>query len=129
MSPPSPFDKYNLTELYQACAQAKINVVPTASKEELISYLEGLVEPPDYTEADNVFHTWRHGFIGFLNEFWREIETQVTCPAKMLRDKVAPNPRPCFGCIDTKVVDCIVENIKHVQLIEAHRLVRRPVSK
>ena len=126
---PSVFDTYNHTELLQACADAGIVVLPSADRTELIAYLEGTTEPPNLTEADNVFHTWRHGLIGFLNEHWREIETQITCPARALRAPVNPNPRPCFGCLDTKVIDCLIENSQHVPLIDAHRLLRRPVHK
>lgn len=129
MQPPSPFDAYNHTELCQACAGAGIVVLPSASREEMIAYLEGLAEAPVISETDNVFHTWRNGLIGFLNEHWREIETQITCPARHLRATVNPNPRPCFGCLDTKVVDCLIENSSHIPLIDAHRLLRRPVHK
>lgn len=125
----SVFDTYNQTELVQTCLGAGIVVLPSAKREDLIAYLEGWTEAPALQEVDNVFHTWRHGLIGFLNEHWREIETQITCPARFLRAKVNQNTRPCFGCLDTKVVDCLIENHQHVPLIDAHRLLRRPVHK
>lgn len=125
----SVFDGYNQTELLQACARARINVVPSTAREQLISYLDGEVEPPDTKEIDNIFHSWRYGIIGFLNDHWREIESQITCPARDLRSTTNPNPKPCFGCLDTQVVSCLIENSKYIPLIESHRLKRRPVTK
>src|SRR5665213_3083659 len=117
---PSVFDPYNCTELHQACASAGINIKPDTEKADMIAYLEGWKEPPVCNEVDNVFHSWRHGLIGFLNEYWREIETQITCPARALKATVNPNPRPCFGSLDTQVVHCLIDNVKYVPLIESH---------
>ena len=125
----SHFEAFNHTELYQTCLTAGILVRPNESREEMIAYLEGWKEPPPITEADHVFHTWRHGFIGFINEHWRKLETQLVCPARMMRHPVTPNPKPCFGCLDTQVVGCLVNNLENASLIEAHRLVRRPKTK
>lgn len=122
----SPFEAYNHTELYQTCLHAGILVRPNESREEMIAFIEGWKEPPALTEADHVFHTWRHGIIGFINEYWRRLETQLTCPARMLKHPTTPNPKPCFGCLDTQVVYCLVNNIVNAKFIEAHRLVRRP---
>ena len=125
MTQPSVFDSYNATELYQSCIEAGIPTRPDASREQMIAYLEGWEEPPTTPDDDNIFNSWRYGLIDFLLQHWREIETQITCPAKALKDKIKPNPRPCFGCIDIKVVDCLVENIQHIPLIETHRLTRK----
>lgn len=122
----SPFEAYNHTELYQTCINAGILVRPNEVREEMIAYLEGWKEPPPITDADNVFHTWRHGIIGFLNEYWRRVETQLMCPARMMKHPTNPNPKPCFGCLDTQVVHCLVNNLENAKFIEAHRLVRRP---
>lgn len=122
----SPFEAYNHTELYQACLNAGILVRPSESREDMIAFLEGWKEPPVITDADHVFHTWRHGIIGFLNEYWRRLETQLVCPARMMRHPTNPNPKPCFGCLDTQVVYCLVTNLENAKFIEAHRLVRRP---
>ena len=121
----SAFDDYNYTELYQSCLRAGLLVKPTESRERLISLLEGW-EDPDLIEEDNVFHSWRLGLINFLNEYWRRIETQVTCPARHLRDPVNPNPRPCFGCIDTQVVTCLVQNRENEPRIAQLRVIRKP---
>lgn len=126
MKQPSVFDSYNHTELHQACTQAGLFVRPDISREQMIAYLECWEEPPPMLEEDNIFHSWRHGLIGFLLQHWREIETQITCPARALKDPIKPNHRPCFGCLDVKVIDCLVENTQHVPLIESHRLLRRP---
>lgn len=125
----SLYEKYNYTELYQTCIAAGILVKPNEPFEDMVAYLEGVKEPPQYTEADNVFHSWRHGIINFLLEHWRKIETQIMCPARALKDPINPNPRPCFGCTDTQVVTCIITNAENEPEIQAHRLVRRPKSK
>lgn len=122
----SHYERFNYTELYQTCLTAGILVRPNEPAEMMIAYLEGWSEPPQYQEVDNVFHTWRHGFISFIEEYWRRIETQITCPARALKDPVNPNPRPCFGCTDAQVVTCIVQNQDNEQRIDAMRLVRRP---
>lgn len=129
MQQPSPFEAYNHTELYQSCINAGILVRPNESREEMISYLEGEAEPPPVTDADHVFNTWRHGIIGFINEYWRRLETQLTCPARAMKHPTHPNPKPCFGCLDAQVVHCLVSNLENAKLIEAHRLVRRPKTK
>ena len=122
----SHYERYNHTELYQTCLAAGIMVRPNEAMEEMVAYLEGWKEPPAFQEIDNVFHTWRHGIIGFLNEHWKRIETQITCPARTMKDPLQPNPRPCFGCLDTQVATCIVQNNENEQRIDALRLVRRP---
>ena len=128
MKQPSPFDAYNHTELYQACLRAEILVRPNAAREDMVAYLEGWEEPPEIDENDNVFHSWRHGLINFINEYWKTIQTQLTCPARMMRDPVSPNPKPCFGCTDAQVVTCIVQNQENLKDSEPLRLVRRPRS-
>lgn len=122
----SVFSSYNHTQLQQTCAKAGVVVRPNETREAMISYLEGTDAPPVLEECDNVFHTWRYGLIRFLTEYWRQIETQITCPARALKDTTNPNPRPCFGCLDTKVIDCLVENNHQLRLIETYRLLRRP---
>lgn len=125
MRQPSEFDRYNHTELVQTCQRAGLTVSPGDTRENLIDYLECRADPPELSEADHAFHAWRHGLINFLLDYWRQIETQITCPARALKDQNNPNPRPCFGCIDTKVVDCLVENHIHINLIAQHKLVRK----
>jgi len=125
----SPFEAYNHTELYQSCISANIMVRPNEAREEMIAYLEGLKEPPPLAEADQVFNSWRNGFINFFNEYWRKLETQLVCPARMMKHPTHPNPKPCFGCLDAQVVHCLVSNPENASLIEAHRLVRRPRTK
>lgn len=121
--PPSPYDRYNFTELYQMCVRAQLRVRPNTARENLIAYLEGEAEPPEVDEDDNIFNSWRNAFIAFLHEHWKKIETQITCPAKDLK---TTNPRPCFGCLDAQVITCIIQNSESEKLIDAHRLVRRP---
>lgn len=67
------------------------------------------------TEADHPIDRWRHGLIAFLLDYWDRIHPQLNsrCPARNLRN---PNPelqddRPCFKCVDQKVMTCVVHNI------------------
>lgn len=126
MQPPSAYDRYNYTELYQMCIRARLPVRPNTARIDLVAYLEGEAEPPDVDENDNIFNSWRTAFIDFLLEHWKKIETQITCPARHLKDPKNPNPRPCFGCIDTQVVTCLIQNHDAESLVNAYRLVRRP---
>lgn len=105
------FDRYNYTELYQACRSAGIVCLPSEPREKLIAYLEGEAEP----EVDiNDFDRWRHGIMGFLLEYWVKVEAQLKCPAK------SGDPKACFQCIDQQVVFCLVEQQRHERLIRIH---------
>jgi len=112
------FEDYNHTELYQACLGAGILVQPSESKESLSAYLSGEKEPQDIKETDNEVHKWRHGLMQFVLEHWSQISTQITCPAK------SGNPRSCFGCIDTRVIHCVIDNSENENLIESYMLRR-----
>lgn len=106
------FQRFNHTELYQMARSAKLNVPPSCSRDELISYLLGEVElPPHESDID----AWRRGIMGFLIEHWKQVETQLTCPAK------SKDPNACFGCVDTQVVSCLVGNEGNLNLIKLHR--------
>lgn len=129
MLSPAAFTKYNYTELQQMCINARLPILPTTPREKLIAYLEGTEEPPEIDEHSHPIHSWRHAFIGFLLDQWKKMATQITCPAKALKDPVNPNPRPCFGCIDVQVITCLVQNHKAEKLISPYRLLRRPVTK
>lgn len=126
MKSTSIYERFNRTELYQTCMRAGILVRPNEATVEMIAYLEGLKEPPPYTNDDHVLHGWRDAFIAFFNEYWRKIETQITCPARHLKDKVNPNLKPCYGCTDMQVVACIVDLRENEPFVQKHRLVRRP---
>ena len=117
------FERYNHTELYQTCMRAGILVRPNEALEDMIAYLEGWKEPPSYKEEEHAIHDWRNAFIKFFHEYWKRIETQVTCPAKDLK---TTNPRPCYGCTDTHVIACSVMLKENAHYVEKHLLVRRP---
>lgn len=121
----SVYDRFNRTELYQTCIRAGILVRPNEATECMIAYLEGWKEPPPYTEEDHVLHGWRNAFIAFFHEHWKKIETQITCPARHLKDKVTPNPRPCFGCTDMQVIACIIDLHGNEPFVQKHRLIRK----
>ena len=117
----SPFDHCNHTELYQLCVRAQIPVLPNESREMMISYLEGESEPVLQKEGDHPIHAWRNGIIRFVDDYWKQIETQLDCPVRKLRDLEHPDLRPCFGCIDTQVIACIVDNEDNERLIEERK--------
>jgi hypothetical protein len=119
------WEKFNYTELHQMCIRAGLAVLPTTPRDMLIAYLEGTEEPEDIDENDNVLNSWRNAFIAFLLDQWKKMATQITCPAKALKDPINPNPRPCFGCTDVQVITCLVQNHSAEDLIAPYRLVRR----
>lgn len=125
MNSTSVYERFNRTELYQTCVQAGILVRPNEATVEMIAYLEGWKEPPHYTKEDLVLHGWRDAFIAFFHEYWRRIETQISCPARHLKDKVNPNPNPCYGCNDMQVIACIVDLQENEPLVQVHRLNRK----
>jgi hypothetical protein len=109
----------NHTELYQMCIRADLLVSPSSSRELMIQILEGeRGESPELTERNHSVHSWRFGIMGFLLDYWKQLETQITCPAR------SKDPRSCFGCIDTQVISCVVQNEENEKLIELHRGVK-----
>jgi hypothetical protein len=99
-----------------------MSVHPGATREELISYLVGDVEPPPLDEYTHPVDSWRHGIIGFLLDYWSVLEPQIKCPAKNLRHPTNPDVRPCFGCVDTQVITCVIQNPgRNQSLMEKHR--------
>jgi hypothetical protein len=109
------FEVCNDTELYQLCRKAHIPVVPGTPKEVMIALLLGEKEPDPITEGTHPIDSWRHGLAGFVLDHWSVLEPQITCPIK------SKDPRACFGCLDTQVVTCVVQNPNNEQLIELHR--------
>lgn len=99
-----------------------MNVHPSSTRQELISYLMGETDPPFLNEETHPVDSWRLGIIGFVGDHWAVLEPQLTCPAKNLRHPTTPDPRPCFGCVDTQVFACIVKNSgRNEHLIQLHR--------
>jgi hypothetical protein len=67
----------------------------------LIGVFADVVDRPTVV---NPFDRWRVAMARFIDDHWRMLEPQLTCPAHT-RD-----PRACFGCLDTQVVACMVDN-------------------
>lgn len=108
----SIFDSFNHTELYQLARDAGFQVLPSESRENLAMYLLGEKEPPPSVHEIDM---WRNGIMGFLIDHWKQVETQLTCPAK------SKDPRACFGCVDAQVVSCLVTNENDLHQIRIHR--------
>lgn len=108
----SIFDRFNHTELYQTARAAGLVVLPSESRQNLIAYIIGELEPPN---VEHNLDMWRNGIMGFLIDHWKQVETQLTCPAK------SKDPRACFGCVDTQVVSCLVNNAGDLHQIRIHR--------
>jgi hypothetical protein len=98
------FDSCNDTELYQLCRTQGIPVLPSTTREELIGFLWGSIAPLPITEEMHPIDSWRHGLMGYILDHWKKLEAQLECPAR------SGDPRQCFGCLDTQVVTCLVEN-------------------
>lgn len=115
-------EELNHTELYQTCREAGIRVSPDSTEAQMISYLVGDEDPPPLNETTHPIDGWRHGIIGFLSEYWSNLEPQIKCPAKNLRHPTDPDPRPCFGCLDSQAISCISTVDGEVeQLIQLHK--------
>jgi hypothetical protein len=67
----------------------------------MIALLEGREEPDP---IESPVDPWRDAIMGFVDEYWAKLRSQLTCPAKT-RD-----PKACYTCIDTQVYACLVEN-------------------
>lgn len=106
------FDRCNHTELYQLCRARGLSVLPSMSREVLSDLLLGEALP---TELFHSFDSWRHGLAGFVLSHWHVLQNQVSCPLK------SKDPMSCFGCLDTRVVSCVVGNPKNEHLIQLHR--------
>ena len=106
------FERCNHTELYQLCRRLNLPALPSMRREELNSVLFG--EYPELSVPHSL-DTWRHGLAGFVLEHWSALQNQVSCPLK------SQDPRACFGCLDTQVVACVVDNPQNERLIQLHR--------
>ena len=108
----SIFDSYNNTELYQTARHAGLAVHPAMPREMIIAILQGEMEPPPFEHS---LDGWRRGIMGFVREHWKQLETQLTCPAK------SGDPNACFGCVDVQVTSCLVANESNIHLIRLHK--------
>ena len=105
------FRRVNHTEAYQLCRQAGIPCTPSDTRDTLVRYL--LADNP--TPTRNPIDSWRHGIAGFVLDHWNMLQPQITCPIK------SKDPRACFGCLDTQVMECIVRNPDNEGNIKNHK--------
>lgn len=110
----TPYETLNRTELYQLCRRAGLTVAPDATRERMVALLWG--EEEAGVETEHPVDRYRLALIGFVSANWEKIQTQITCP---MRD-LPTNPRPCFGCTDTRVLACMVDNHANKDKIEKH---------
>ena len=101
------YQRCNRTELLQRCALAGLKVRPNEATESLLSYLVELEDPPTYRPGEYSIDTWRDALILFFLDCWKMIRTQITCPARYLKDPINPKPKPCYGCTDMQVIHCV----------------------
>jgi hypothetical protein len=101
----------NRTELYQLCKGAKLNPPPGATRDQLIGYLSGGLEP---TKEINEIDLWRQGLKGFVEDHWSVLQPQLTCPIRQ-------DINACQGCLDAQVINCVVEQRECESLIQLHR--------
>lgn len=110
------FEALNHTELYQLCRAAGLTVTPATGRDRLVELLLGVGEP-NLAEAQHPIDRYRLALIGFVGANWERIQTQITCPMREL----PTNPRPCFGCLDSHVVSCLVDNRANLDKIEKYK--------
>jgi len=104
-------DRCNHTELYQMCRAKSLNVHPSMSIDNLIDVFIN-AKP---SSEPNVFDSWRSGLTGFVFEYWKILEPQLTCP---IRSK---DPTSCWGCLDTQVIACVEGTSQYEDAIRLHR--------
>jgi hypothetical protein len=91
-------------------------VPPSTTKEKMIAYLTVEEDPEDLV---NPIDDWRLGIMQFVSDYWKKLETQITCPAK------SKDPRACFQCPDSRVIACVVTNGSEAeQLIQLRKPTR-----
>jgi hypothetical protein len=110
-------DRLNHTELYQTCLNAGFKVHPGSPRDFFIGVLLGDISAPPMAEEMHPIDAWRIGIIGFLHDHWAVLEPQIKCPAKNLKHPQHPDPRPCFGCLDSQVMTCMIQNEGRVELL------------
>jgi hypothetical protein len=112
----SSHEKANHTELYQLCVKAKLPVLPNDSREAMGQLMTGELErDPPPSEIDG----WRRGILGFAADHWKVLQNQTSCPLK--NPDGSFNPQGCFGCLDTQVVSCVVDNANYIPQIERYK--------
>lgn len=104
----------NHTEAYQLCRAAGIKCHPREGRATLIDYLLGIAQPTAVGDV-NQLDAWRHGIAGFVLDHWITLQPQLTCPIR------SGDPRSCFGCLDTQVIECVVKNSANERLIALHK--------
>ena len=110
----------NHTELYQTCRRLELPALPSMTREQLMTLILGgtldeSIQPAEVGTSQNIFDSWRHGLAGFVLAHWSILQNQVDCPLK------TQDPKSCFKCLDTQVVDCVTANPANERLIQLHR--------
>lgn len=113
LDPLELFKRCNDTELYQLARRAGHAVLPNMDRNTLIHILADAVPAP--TDPTHVIDEWRHALMGFIIDHRQKLESQLTCPAKSM------DPLACFNCVDAQVISCLVENKRHLRLIQKHK--------
>lgn len=104
MTDDRPFDPsiLNTTELVTAAVQVNPEAHRGLPDEVLIAIIQGEdVELPQRT-----LNKKRLKIMSYINANWSQVSYQVSCPAKTRDDHA------CFGCTDTQVTSCTLENSK-----------------
>lgn len=100
---------YNHTELYQLARALNLPVYPHTATGDVRSLLREEAVSAEY--KSHPIDEYRHGIMQMLLEYWDGVSAQLSCPAK------SGDPRACFGCIDSQVLSCVVENRDHLVTI------------
>jgi len=94
----------NHTELYQMCRRAGLVIPPNLPREDMMALLVN--DGPDPI-MDVPMDNWRRAIARFVLDHWNTLQNQITCPLK------SKDPNSCFGCLDTQVMLCIVQNTNY----------------
>jgi hypothetical protein len=94
----------NRTELYQLCRHAELPVQPNWYR---AAYIEALLGK-EFVVEPNALDELRVNLITFITEFWSNLQAQLKCPAKNIRnpDPAKVDAKPCYRCVDMQVSAC-----------------------
>jgi len=74
----------------------------------------------DLPQIESSLDKWRQNLMSFLLDHWAALSTQLTCPAK------TGDPAACFGCIDTQVAYCLMDNREYLPRIRSYESMNLP---
>lgn len=99
----SILDRMNMTELVELAKETNPEAHRGLSREVLHQIITNAPEDGP-TLPEKQVNKYRLKIMTFVLDHWKQIKPMLTCPAK------SGDPRACFNCTDTQVVECVTMN-------------------